>query len=181
MFQINYGISPMQMRFLRLLSKRASQNITYHCFNSRAWENEDSGRTIKVKGDNELELMKSQGTTTMVLRNDCEVNKNVGNRKGSSISCYQHYNQHCCHDHYYKNHHLRHLCHYHSVYIHLLSCGFLMHNWLNAREYEARERIPVPWNNSYILCVFTSRAIGPVASQWLHFSWPQDGPIGCVL
>lgn len=62
----------MQMRFLRLLSKRASQNITYHCFNSRAWENEDSGRTIKVKGDNELELMKSQGTTTMVLRNDCE-------------------------------------------------------------------------------------------------------------
>lgn len=69
---INYGISPMQMRFLRLLSKWASQNITYHCFNSRAWENEDSGRTIKVKGDNELELMKSQGTKTMVLRNDCE-------------------------------------------------------------------------------------------------------------
>ena len=77
----------MQMRFLRLLSKRVSQNITYHCFNSRAWENEDSGRTIKVKGDNELELMKSQGTKTMVLRNDCKVNKNVGNRKGAFISC----------------------------------------------------------------------------------------------
>ena len=77
----------MQMRFLRLLSKRVSQNITYHCFNSRAWENEGSGRTIKVKGDNELELMKSQGTKTMVLRNDCKVNKNVGNRKGAFISC----------------------------------------------------------------------------------------------
>ena len=76
------------MRFLRLLSKRALQNITYHCFNSRAWENEDSGRRIKVKGDNELELMTSQGTKVMVLRNDCKVKKNVGNRKGSFISSY---------------------------------------------------------------------------------------------
>lgn len=68
---INYGMNQVQMKFLRLLSRSASQNITYHCYNSRAWEEED-GHTFKVKGDNELELIASQAAKAVVWKNDCK-------------------------------------------------------------------------------------------------------------
>lgn len=60
------------MRFLRLLSRRASQNVTYHCYNSRAWEQD--GRTIKVQGDNGMELTSLGKTKPVVMKNECKVN-----------------------------------------------------------------------------------------------------------
>lgn len=73
--QINYSMSPVQMKFLRLLSRRVHQNITYHCYNSRAWE-EEEGRTIKLQGDNEMELTNFMKTKPVVLKNECEVRYN---------------------------------------------------------------------------------------------------------
>ena len=69
----------MQMRFLRLLSRSVSQNITYHCYNSRAWD--DDGHTIKLQGDDEMELTASEKTKPVVVKNGCEVNTHVGGRK----------------------------------------------------------------------------------------------------
>ena len=65
-----YSADPVQMKFLRLLSKRVSQNVTYHCYNSRAWE---VGQSIKLKGDNEMELTASTKTKPTVVKNECQV------------------------------------------------------------------------------------------------------------
>ena len=72
-FQINYGMNSVQMQFLRLLSRSVSQNITYHCLNSRAWEDDD-GLTIKLQGDNDMELTSSEKTKPVVVTNECKVN-----------------------------------------------------------------------------------------------------------
>ena len=60
------------MRFLRLLSMRITQNVTYHCYNSRAWE-DDNDRTIKLQGENEMELTSSEKTKPKVVTNSCDV------------------------------------------------------------------------------------------------------------
>nr|XP_058956761.1 collagen alpha-2(I) chain-like [Pocillopora verrucosa] len=62
---------PVQMRFLRLLSRRVSQNITYLCYNSRAWE-DDGGRSIKMQGENEMELKGNDRTKPVLLENGCK-------------------------------------------------------------------------------------------------------------
>ncbi|KAJ7370521.1 hypothetical protein OS493_031804 [Desmophyllum pertusum] len=62
------------MRYLRLLSRSVSQNITYNCYNSRAWE--DEGRTIKLQGDNEMELTSFEKTKPVVLKNECKAADN---------------------------------------------------------------------------------------------------------
>ena len=72
-FQINYCMNSVQMQFLRLLSRSVSQNITYHCLNSRAWE-DDNGRSIKLQGDNDMELTSSEKTKPVVVTNECKVN-----------------------------------------------------------------------------------------------------------
>ena len=69
-------MNQMQMRFLRLLSRSVSQNITYHCYNSRAWE--DDGHTIKLQDDNEMELTASENTKPVVVKNGCKVNMPIG-------------------------------------------------------------------------------------------------------
>ena len=51
---------------------RTTQTITYHCYNSRAWE-EDSDRTIKLQGENEMELTSSEKTKPNVVTNNCDV------------------------------------------------------------------------------------------------------------
>ena len=66
---------PVQMRFLRLLSRRVSQKITYLCYNSRAWD-DDGGRTIKLQGVNEMELTGNDRTKPVVLKNGCKVKTN---------------------------------------------------------------------------------------------------------
>lgn len=70
--QINYSMIPVQMKFLRLLSRSVYQNITYHCYNSRAWD-EQEGRTIRLQGDNEMELTNFLKTKPIVLKNGCKV------------------------------------------------------------------------------------------------------------
>ena len=66
-------MNSVQMQFLRLLSRSVSQNITYHCLNSRAWEDDD-GRSIKLQGDNDMELTSSEKTKPVVVTNECKVN-----------------------------------------------------------------------------------------------------------
>jgi len=72
---INYSMIPVQMKFLRLLSRSVYQNITYHCYNSRAWD-EQEGRTIRLQGDNEMELTSFLKTKPIVLKNGCKVADN---------------------------------------------------------------------------------------------------------
>ena len=72
---MGYSMVPVQMRFLRLLSRRVSQNITYLCYNSRAWD-DDGGRTIKLQGVNEMELTGNDRTKPVVLKNGCKVKTN---------------------------------------------------------------------------------------------------------
>lgn len=68
---ISYNMEPAQMKFLRLLSMRITQNVTYHCYNSRAWE-DDNDRTIKLQGENEMELTSSDKTKPKVVTNSCD-------------------------------------------------------------------------------------------------------------
>lgn len=70
--KFQYKMDPAQMKFLRLLSMRITQNITYHCYNSRAWEEEDD-RTIKLQGDNDMELTLSEKTKPKVVSDNCDV------------------------------------------------------------------------------------------------------------
>ena len=53
---------------------RTTQTITYHCYNSRAWE-EDNERTIKLQGENDMELTSSEKTKPKVITNNCDVSK----------------------------------------------------------------------------------------------------------
>ena len=52
-----------------------SQNITYLCYNSRAWD-DNGGRTIKLRGVNEMELTGNDRTKPVVLKNGCKVKTN---------------------------------------------------------------------------------------------------------
>lgn len=76
-FKFRYTVEATQLTFLQLLSTKVSQNITYHCIQSTAWQNEngDSTHSIKLLGDNEREY---KATTPrkhrpIVLRDDCKV------------------------------------------------------------------------------------------------------------
>ena len=51
-----------------------TQTITYHCYNSRAWEDEND-RTIKLQGHNEMELTSSEKTKPKVVTNNCDVSE----------------------------------------------------------------------------------------------------------
>lgn len=64
--------------FLRLLSDHAQQNITYHCRNSAAWYDEETGnynKSIKLQGHNGVELYASSTKKykPTVLKDDCRV------------------------------------------------------------------------------------------------------------
>lgn len=76
-------MNSVQMQFLRLLSRSVSQNITYHCLNSRVWEDVD-GLTIKLQGDNDMELTSSEKTRPVVVTNECKVNAIVHVNKTSA-------------------------------------------------------------------------------------------------
>ena len=77
-FQMKYSFEPSQLVFLRLLSNRARQNITYHCRNSAAWFNkENNGNThsIKIMGDNGIEFHASSSNKfrPTIIRDECHV------------------------------------------------------------------------------------------------------------
>ena len=89
MFQIQYSMNQIQMRFLRLLSRRVSQNVTYHCYNSRAWEHD--GRAIKVQGNNGMELTSSGKTKPVVMKNECTVSADIEDQISDMTSEYEAY------------------------------------------------------------------------------------------
>ncbi|NXT29106.1 CO1A1 protein, partial [Syrrhaptes paradoxus] len=65
-FQFEYGGEgsdpadvAIQLTFLRLMSTEASQNITYHCKNSVAYMDQDTGnlkKALLLQGANEIEI-----------------------------------------------------------------------------------------------------------------------------
>ena len=65
---------------------RTTQTITYHCYNSRAWE-EDNERTIKLQGENDMELTSSEKTKPKVITNNCDVSR-VPRNTVKSINCF---------------------------------------------------------------------------------------------
>ncbi|KFP03285.1 hypothetical protein N300_13536, partial [Calypte anna] len=69
-------VSEVQLSFLRILSSRASQNITYHCKNSIAYLDHASGnvkKALKLMSSTESEI-KAEGNskfTYAVLEDGC--------------------------------------------------------------------------------------------------------------
>ena len=51
--QIEYSATRGQINFLRAYSKQATQNITYHCRNSKARVN---NKSLKLRGDNDMNM-----------------------------------------------------------------------------------------------------------------------------
>ncbi|KAK9410802.1 collagen alpha-1III chain [Crotalus adamanteus] len=87
-FQFSYGdpdlpeeVADVQLAFLRILSSRASQNITYHCKNSIAYMDEASGnvkRALKFMSSTDSEI-KAEGNnkfTYTVLEDGCTKHTN---------------------------------------------------------------------------------------------------------
>ncbi|ELW66609.1 Collagen alpha-1(III) chain [Tupaia chinensis] len=82
-FQFSYGNPELpedvlfgQLAYLRLLSSRASQNITYHCKNSIAYMDHSNGnlkKALKMRGSNEDELKAEEKgkLTYTVLEDGC--------------------------------------------------------------------------------------------------------------
>lgn len=96
--QFSYGnpdlpedVLDVQLAYLRLLSSRASQNITYHCKNSIAYMDQASGnvkKSLKLMGSNEGEF-KAEGNskfTYTVLEDGCAVSNNVFEAKWQIMS-----------------------------------------------------------------------------------------------
>ena len=65
------------MKFLQMLSTNAWQNITYHCRNSFAWENDKTEQSnyLKLLGDNDLEYhaLSAKKFRPVVTNDDCKV------------------------------------------------------------------------------------------------------------
>jgi len=74
-FEIRYA-SNIQMQFLRLLSEGASQNFTYYCQGSVAWEDGTAGgsldKAIDLIGSNEHEFNTADFTPSMVREDTCK-------------------------------------------------------------------------------------------------------------
>lgn len=70
------------MTFIRLLSKEASQTITYHCKNSVGYKDEKMGnlkKAVILKGSNDLEL-KAEGNNRFrytVVEDSCSVSAHI--------------------------------------------------------------------------------------------------------
>lgn len=56
------------MQFLRLLSKRIYQNITYSCY-----KEEEGDCTIQLQGENEMEFSSSEQTKPRFIHTDPKV------------------------------------------------------------------------------------------------------------
>lgn len=72
----------VQMTFIRLLSKEASQTITYNCKNSVGYKDEKTGnfkKAVILKGSNDLEL-KAEGNNRFrytVMEDSCSVSSHI--------------------------------------------------------------------------------------------------------
>jgi hypothetical protein len=76
-FQIQYSVDGNQIRFLQMFSAKGWQNITYHCRNSVAWNDENNSKTnsIKLRGDNGMEYhaLSAKKFRPKVIKDDCNV------------------------------------------------------------------------------------------------------------
>jgi len=76
-FQINYKADSNQMSFLQLLSSKAEQEITYHCFNSIAYENMRGNfrKSASFMSWNDLEIKNRGKFKYEVLEDSCKSNR----------------------------------------------------------------------------------------------------------
>ena len=60
-----------------MFSAKGWQNITYHCRNSAAWNNENNSKTnsIKLRGDNGMEYhaLSAKKFRPIVIKDECNV------------------------------------------------------------------------------------------------------------
>ena len=77
--QVKYMVDGSQIRFLQMFSAKGWQNITYHCRNSAAWNNENNDKTnsIKLRGDNGMEYhsLSAKKFRPIVVKDECNVSK----------------------------------------------------------------------------------------------------------
>jgi len=72
-FRISYdSLGPVQLTFLRLMSRQAYQNFTYTCLNSAAWYDTTTNsyaNAIKLQGENEEEFSVANNKPNIIMDN----------------------------------------------------------------------------------------------------------------
>merc|ERR1740131_565202 len=85
-FRISYdSLGPVQMTFLRLMSRQAYQNFTYTCLNSAAWYDQAMAtydNAIKLQGENEA-IFSAKGNQPNILLDDCK--SKTSNKESKTI------------------------------------------------------------------------------------------------
>ena len=83
---MKYNVDGSQIRFLQMFSAKGWQNITYHCRNSAAWNNENNNKTnsIKLRGDNGMEYhaLSAKKFRPIVIKDECNVSMELSTASG---------------------------------------------------------------------------------------------------
>lgn len=72
-------IGVVQMTFLRLLSASARQNLTYNCYQSVAWHDQELNthdKAIRFLGSNDEEMSHDNNPYISAIMDGCAVSKN---------------------------------------------------------------------------------------------------------